>query len=267
MGSHYFYFIILFCYVQVPESNNDPPVPVLGEHGDVKVVNIHLMSIRRRIKSLFKKSKKDLKSKGHELIIKHKSLIFNDIQTGEYVIEIGSDRDAGSTYQIAKLADSFVLNFITVDIDKNATSRAGKIIGKINKNFRAVNDFGEKVLSEFTSPIRLVYLDAFDIPGDWHSQEVIESYRDRNLQMTLENCHRMHYDCAVSINAKMPVGGFVCFDDVNPVDDQGKLIFDRVAPDYKKWSGKGATAIPFLIENGFEVTDNRRACALLKRIN
>jgi hypothetical protein len=224
------------------------------------------MGFIRKIINVFIKSKKDLKSKGHELIIKHESLIFNDIKTGEYIIEIGSDRDAGSTYQIAKLADRYGLNFTTVDIDKKATSRAGKIIGKINRDFKAVNDYGEKVLSEFTSPIRFVYLDAFDIPGDWHSREVIESYRDRNLQMTLENCHKMHYDCAVSISSKMPVGGFVCFDDVNPVDDQGKLIFDRVPPDYKKWSGKGATAIPFLIENGFEVIDNRRACALLKRI-
>lgn len=224
------------------------------------------MSLRRRITGFFNKSKKDLKSKGHEMIIKHKSLIFKNIKDGEYVIEIGSDRDAGSTYHIAKLADRYGLNFTTVDIDVNATTRAGKILGKINKDFKAVNDFGEKFLREFTCPIRLVYLDAFDIPGDWHSQKVIESYRDRNLQMTLENCHKMHYECAVSISVKMPVGGFVCFDDVNPVDDQGNLIFDRVPPDYRKWSGKGATAIPFLIENGFEVIDNRRACALLKRI-
>jgi hypothetical protein len=223
------------------------------------------MSIIRRIMSIFEKSKKDLKSKGHELIIKHKSLIFNDLKDGEYVIEIGSDRDAGSTYQIAKLADRYRLNFTTVDIDINATARAGKIIRKINEDFKAVNDFGEKFLSEFIGPIRLVYLDAFDIPGDWHSQKVIDSYHDKNLQMTLENCHKMHYDCAVSISEKMPVGGFVCFDDVNPVDDSGNLIFDRVSPDYRKWSGKGATAIPFLIEKGFEIIDNRRACTLLKR--
>ncbi len=224
------------------------------------------MSIRRRITGFFNKSEKDLKSKGHELIIKHKSLIFNDIKDGEYVIEIGSDRDAGSTYHIAKLADRYGLNFITVDIDINATARAGRILQKINKVFRAVNDFGEKYLREFAGPIRLLYLDAFDIPGDWHSEKVIESYRDRNLQITLENCHRMHYECAVSISGKMAVGGFVCFDDVNPIDASGNLIFDRVSPNYRKWSGKGATAIPFLIENGFEVIDNRRACALLKKI-
>jgi hypothetical protein len=223
------------------------------------------MSIRRRITGIFKKSKKDLKSKGHELIIQHKSEIFNNSKAGEYVIEIGSDRDGGSTCHIAKLAKKYGLNFTTVDIDINATARAGKVIRKINKDFKAVNDFGEKFLSEFIGPIRLVYLDAFDIPGNWHSRKVIESYHDRNLQMTLENCHKMHYDCAASLSEKMIVGGFVCFDDVNPVDDQGKLIFDRVSPDYKKWSGKGATAIPFLIENGFEVIDNRRACALLKR--
>ena len=224
------------------------------------------MSIRKRIISVFYKSKKDLKSKGHELIIKHKSVIFSDIKTGEYIIEIGSDRDAGSTYYIAKLADNYGLNFITVDMDMKATSRAENILKKINKDFKAVNDFGEKFLVEFTFPVRLVYLDAFDIPGNWHSEKVIESYRDRNLQITLENCHRMHYECAVSIASKMPAGGFVCFDDVNPVDDQGNLIFDRVSPNYRKWSGKGATAIPFLIENGFEVIDNRRACALLKKI-
>jgi hypothetical protein len=223
------------------------------------------MGFIRNTINVFRLSGKELKSKGHELILKHESLIFSNARDGEYVIEIGSDRDAGSTSHIAKLANRHGFNFTTVDIDLKATSRAEKILKKINKDFKAVNDYGENFLREFNGPVRMVYLDAFDIPGPWHSGEVIESYNERNLRMTLENCHKMHYDCAVSISEKMPSGGFVCFDDVNPVDDSGNLIFDRVAPDYKKWSGKGATAIPFLIEKGFEIIDNRRACALLRR--
>lgn len=224
------------------------------------------MGLLKKIYGIINRSKKDLKHKGHELIINHKSLIFNDVINNGCVVEIGSDRNAGSTQKIAKLANKYGLNFITVDIDIRATARAEKILKGINKEYQAVNDYGENFLSTFNSPLWLVYLDAFDIPGIWHTSEVIESYNDRNIKLTLENCHKMHYDCAVSIIRKMPAGGFVCFDDVNPVDDSGNLIFDRVESDYKKWSGKGATAIPLLLENGFELIDNKRACALLKRI-
>jgi hypothetical protein len=224
------------------------------------------MGLRKTIKSILFGSGNDLKIKGHELILRHESLIFKDVSESEHVIEIGSDRNAGSTYHLAKLAAGHGLNFITVDIDIDATARSEKILRKINRDFLAVNDFGERFLAEFNRPVRLVYLDAFDIPGNWHTSRVHEVYRDRNLQLTLENCHKMHYDCAVSISAKMATGGFVCFDDVNPVDDSGNLIFERVPSGYMKWSGKGATAIPLLIGNGFEVIDNRRASALLKRI-
>jgi len=224
------------------------------------------MGLRKTIKSILSGSKNDLKIKGHELILRHETLIFKDVHPGEYVIEVGSDRNAGSTYHLAKLAENHGLNFITVDIDLDATARSEKILRKINMDFLAVNDFGERFLAEFNGTARLVYLDAFDIPGDWHTSRVHEVYSDRNLQLTLENCHKMHYDCAVAISAGMPAGGFVCFDDVNPVDESGNLIFERVPSGYLKWSGKGATAIPLLIGNGFEVIDNRRACALLKRI-
>jgi hypothetical protein len=239
----------------------------LGQQGSV-CLNLYLqvMGLLKKISGIFCLSKKEFKHKGHELIISHKSLIFDNKRSSSFVVEIGSDRNAGSTYHIAKLTNRYALNFITVDIDKKATARAEKILKKINKKFLAINDYGEEYLKKFNSPIWLVYLDAFDIPGLWHTREVIDSYNNRNIKLTLENCHKMHYECAVSICGKMSVGGFVCFDDVNPVDDSGNLIFDRVSPDYKLWSGKGATAIPYLIENGFELIDNKRACALLRRI-
>ncbi len=224
-----------------------------------------MTELLRKIKRILRLTKKTSKIKGHELIMKHESLIFSNINDNEYIIEIGSDRDAGSTYYIALLANRYNLNFITVDIDEKATSRAGKIISKINKNFMAINDFGENFLREFSGSIRLAYLDAFDIPGNWHSRETIQSYADKNLQITLDNCHKMHYECAVSLAQIMPVNSFICFDDVNPIDDQNNLIFDKVSKDYKKWSGKGALAIPFLLENDFEVIDNKRACALLRK--
>lgn len=223
------------------------------------------MGLRKLITGILFRSKADLKIKGHDLIVRHKSLIFADIRKGDYAIEIGSDRDAGSTRTIALLCNRYGLNFISVDIDKEASGRAEKILSRINHDFIAVNDFGEKYLAEFRGPLHLVYLDAFDIPGDWHSEKVREVYSEKKLQLTLENCHRMHFDCAVSIAEKMPEGGFVCFDDVNPLDGSGSLIFNRVASDHIKWSGKGATAIPFLISKGFELVDNHRACALLKR--
>lgn len=205
------------------------------------------------------------KHKGHELILKHRSFIFSELNEQDIIIEIGSDREAGSTKVLAQLAKNNAVQFITVDVDKQTTQRAEKIIHEIDPSFQAINDFGEKFLSSFDKPVKLIYLDAFDLPGDWHSPEVIDNYNQRNTELTLENCYKMHLDCVKKIHSRMPVGSFICFDDVNPVDPDGNILFKKVSGSHMQWSGKGKTAIPFLLENGFQVIDNIRASILLRK--
>ena len=206
------------------------------------------------------------KHKGHEIILKHKSLISSELGEKDIIIEIGSDREAGSTKILAQMAKTNAALFITVDVDEATSRRAETIVKEIDPFFEAVNDYGEKFLADFSKPVKLIYLDAFDLPGDWHSEEVLENYNEREIDLTLENCYKMHYDSAKAIAANIPEGGFFCFDDVNPVDQKGNLLFIRVDRSHMEWSGKGKTAIPFLLENGFEVIDNIRACVLLRKV-
>jgi hypothetical protein len=221
--------------------------------------------IKRRIQRFT--NPRRAKHKGHEIILKYKSLISSELAAQDVIIEIGSDREAGSTLHLAKLAKENAARFITVDVDSQTTMRAETIIKEIDQAHKAVNDYGEVFLASFNEPVKLVYLDAFDLPGDWHSEEVRENYSSRNIELTLENCYKMHLECARAIIDNVPAGGFVCFDDVNPVDAQDNMIFRRVGKRHMEWSGKGKTAIPFLLKNGFEVIDNIRACVLLRRAN
>lgn len=223
-----------------------------------------LYIIKKKFKRFF--LNEEFKIKGHELIQKHEKEIAQMLTKDSVIIEIGSERKAGSTKYLSKLANKNNTYFYTVDIDAETSKAADLIVKKINPDFAAINKPGEEFLQEFDRTLSLVYLDAFDIPGDWLNKEIYDAYKQRGQNLTLENCWKMHYDCAVSITEKMKIGGFVCFDDVNPVDDKGNLLFKKVENNYPKWSGKGETAIPYLLQNGFELIDNKRASALLKKI-
>lgn len=223
-----------------------------------------LFKIKRQFKKVFANT--DFKIKGHELIQKHEKDIVKILSSSNAVVEVGSERKAGSTLYLARLAKKHKSQFYTVDIDPDTSKAADKIVNKLNPDFAAINKPGELFLQETKEELSLVYLDAFDIPGDWLNDAVYKAYQDRGQQLTIENCWKMHYDCAVSIVKKMKKGGYICFDDVNPIDSERNLILKRVEKKYPKWSGKGETAIPYLLENGFELVDNKRSGALFKKM-
>lgn len=62
----------------------------------------------------------------------------------------------------------------------------------------------------------------------------------------------MHYDCCVSLIAKLAPDGVICFDDTW-TDDAGR------------WTAKGTTAMPLLLDNGFTLLEARNRAALLAR--
>ena len=231
-------------------------------------MNSNIKSLLFKIKQLLKRllGDKSYKIKGHDLIKKHEKEIGKILDIDSTIVEIGSERKAGSTKYLAKLAHKYKVLFFTVDIDTDTSNSARKIVKNISTKFDAINKPGEMYLKETKEKLGLVYLDAFDIPGEWINQNLIHLYEKRGQNLTLENCWKMHLDCAEAIVGKMKKGGYVCFDDVNPVNKNGDLIFEKVDEKHPTWSGKGETAIPFLLNNGFVIIDNRRAGALLKKI-
>jgi hypothetical protein len=219
------------------------------------------------LSSLFRKSKK--KIHGHELIQRHENRIMEYLQSVEeqtYIYEVGSQREAGSTLYLSQLAQTCKSLFFTLDLNEETTKQARKIVKSVNPKFDAINGFGEELLKEVDHPIHLLYLDAFDIEGDWHPSELKDWYSNKGVNLDNENCWKMHKECIQNTLSNLPVNSFVAFDDVNPVDQDQNLILDKVDPDHKEWSGKGHTAIPFMLENGFSLVDNQRSAALFQRI-
>jgi len=170
-------------------------------------------------------------------------------------IEIGSERGAGSTYLLAKQCKKWNMPFITIDAAEIRTKDASIIVKNINPEFKAINDLGEIFLQQYDKKnIGVCYLDAFDLVVDDHNldTEFVKTYSERNVDINNEAAYKMHYDACVSLIEKTVPGGFICFDDVW-LNDQNI------------WEGKGKTAIPLILENGFELVGYRKTSALFQK--
>lgn len=193
---------------------------------------------------------------GDEMIILNQRFILKSLDGKRdlTLIEIGSQRGTGSTHRLSRFAKTNKMHFITVDADEDNSKAASEIIAKVNKNFEAHHQLGEKFLENYPyKNIGICYLDAFDLVTDWpHKQSTIESYKKRNATFTNEAAYKMHLDAAEAVWDKVVPGGFICFDDAWK-DNQGN------------WQGKGKTAIPFLLSKGYVVNYYRRNSVLMQR--
>lgn len=196
---------------------------------------------------------------GHDII---KILIESKkIKLNGTIIEIGSERGQGSTELLASFAKSNKCHFITVDVVEETSKKAEKIVKKIKPSFNAACMKGEDFLNIYPrNDICLVYLDAFDIqyPKKPASFERKKIYEDNGLILSNENSWKMHLDCVKNCYNKVVDGGFIVFDDTW-LDVKTKQI-----------EGKGKTAVPFLLSNGYEkynmVRANKSRVYILKKI-
>lgn len=188
---------------------------------------------------------------GHNLIIEYKKLLKPLENT--LFLEIGSDRDSGSTKKLANLAKENKMRFITVDPDENAYKRSISILSNIDKNFKAIKSLGEKYTKNIKQDVGAVYLDAFDIITDWpHKQSTIDSYKKRGVDFTNENAWTMHLEASKNLIEKIVLDGIICFDDTF-------MNSDGI------WDGKGKLAVPFLLQNGFSKILKNEGAVVLRR--
>lgn len=198
---------------------------------------------------------------GHALLLAHlqEHLAAFKQQIGSrkpVLIEIGSTREnvpgQGSSRIIADYCEAQQLDFITVDMDPHNTASAASMFKNLGTDFRAVNQKGEDYLRDYQGDMDFVFLDAYDFDHGKHS-ELRQSRYKKFLGSSIDEqeCHRMHLDCAQSVHAKLSEHGVVCVDDTWLVDG--------------KWSAKGTLAVPYLLDNGFELVDARNRAALLRR--
>jgi hypothetical protein len=191
---------------------------------------------------------------GHYLILENKDRMRETIKGGLFV-EIGSCREAGSTKVLAEMAKKLGMHFITVDPDEGAYKRSKDILSKIDETYEAIQALGEKWLDEFEGELHLIYMDAFDnVLEHWkHKDSTIKTYSDRGIEITNENSWTMHLEASKAALIKVVINGFICFDDTALKRDG--------------WYGKGKLAVPYLLDNGYEIVDNDYDnCVLLQRV-
>ena len=106
---------------------------------------------------------------------------------------------------------------------------------------------GNLYLERFPGEVGAAYLDNFD--WDWGNhpeiiQEQAERYRELySLEMSHANSQKAHFDQATIIERKSA--------------DQCFVLFDDTYWDGTTWSGKGGTAVPYLLSKGFTLLDHR----------
>lgn len=189
--------------------------------------------------------------KGHEYIVQFLPKVISALPKHSYMVEIGSERGQGSTLALAQLCLANGMQFISVDVDPAISDDAKTIVKAISPSFETVCEYGEKYLETTDKTFHMVYLDAFDFWHPNHSKERIDAYASRGTTITDDNAAAMHLACAKALKRCLAIGGYVCFDDIL-----------TPAPE---WKGKGRDAIPWLMENGFELLEWRKQAAMLQR--
>ena len=190
---------------------------------------------------------------GHDVLINKISKL-SDLED-RVLIEIGTTREVlneqDSSYKLSKFCESRGMDFITVDMDQENTDNINQRWSNEGIKSVAITRKGEEFLDDYEGVIDFLYLDAFDFYHENHSLKRIDKYKTiLNTTINNEECYRMHLECCVNSIDKINIGGYIC------IDDSFGVEFD----------GKGKTAIPYLLDNGFIIDTMENKCILLKKV-
>lgn len=173
------------------------------------------------------------------------------------MVEIGTTRERvpgqGSTEKLARFCAARGIDFVTVDMDPRNAARAQRLFRRTGLPFRAEAAKGEDWLAAFAGTIDYVFLDAYDFDHGQHSAQRQSRYRTfLGAPIDEAACHRMHLDCAAALVTRLAPDGLICIDDTW-TDAAGR------------WTAKGTTAVPFLLDRGFRLVEARNRAVLLAR--
>jgi len=183
--------------------------------------------------------------------------IIPEYRNGCHIIEIGTTREKQwaqmSTSRLALVGRAFGYKMISVDIDPENTKSGNEVKSTYGNVITAITDSGENFLQQWEGELpRYIYIDAYDFDHGNHSEQRQERYRRlQGSNISDEACWNMHLDCAVEFVRKCPQGGIVVFDDV--FNEHGE------------WLGKGKTAVPYVLDNGFEMVTRTSKTVVFKK--
>ncbi|TOG48138.1 hypothetical protein [Vibrio parahaemolyticus] len=206
-----------------------------------------------KISSTFKKIQH-----GHDVLLDYLKLnakAFKAEGRRPTLIEIGTTRELvsgqGSTLEIARFCFENDFEFISVDMDEHNTRVANAGFKKYGYPFQAITMKGEDFLAKFPDSIDVLFLDAYDFDHGNHSDLRQERYQKfLGSRIDEELCHKMHLECVENVQNKMASQGVICIDDTWVENGN--------------WTAKGTTAVPYLLDNGFELIEDRNRAALFK---
>lgn len=190
-------------------------------------------------------------------ICREKLPVLMQDRTGErpWIMEIGCSREIiegqNSTVQLLALAKELNLPFAGIDLDRANIEALERDYKEFNATW--ITGKGEEELQTWDKPVAACYLDAYDF---WHAshselrQKVyMESY---GSEINDAECHTIHLEAARLCSQLIPPGGLLGLDDTWIENDL--------------WAGKGALALPWLLDQGWQLLScANRGTVLLKQ--
>lgn len=167
--------------------------------------------------------------------------------TSGSIVEIGAARESSgpdsSTFFLCQLAKQLDAEFYSVDFSEQSWKLAAEVAGDC-----AFLSDGVEFLRMYPKlsqrRISILYLDNFDIIyNDLHKQSLMRRvgnvYDDRNEQLTNERSAAVHLE---QIETAMPL-----------LAEKNIVVIDDTQLREEGWWGKGAAAVPFLLNSGYSI--------------
>ena len=171
-----------------------------------------------------------------------------------WIIEVGCSREIiegqNSTVQMLALSKELDLPFAGLDLDDENIEALKRDYREFNATW--ITGKGEEILQTWNNPIAAIYLDAYDFWHANHSQLREKSYLENyGSEINDAECHTMHLEAARHCCKHIPQGGLIGLDDTWLENGQ--------------WVGKGALALPWLVDQGWELLSSvNRGTVLVK---
>lgn len=162
------------------------------------------------------------------------------------IMEFGVSRDFGSTRLISDLAIKTNSSIKLVDPNqKNLLNAVNSVEDKLK--LETYCSKGEDLQSEIFKNVGLFHLDGFDIvTSHSHKKSTIEDYKNNNIDLIKDgNVLSAESHFKISLKIIEVSKNYPCL-----------IIFDDTWADNGIWYGKGATAVPKLISEGFSLISN-----------
>ncbi len=187
-----------------------------------------------------------------EKVYRHSKLA---LEESPGIMEFGVSRDYGSTKLISNLAIETCSRIKLVDPNKNSLTAAALSVDS-SIPFEEICEKGEDVDQEHFENVGLFHLDGFDIvTSHKHKQSTIDAYASAGIDL-IKDGNELSAKSHLKISEKILISNS---------NKKCLILFDDTWFQNGVWLGKGATAVPMLISNGFQLISKASRCRILKQ--